>query len=425
MTKIFKGLGLVLMALVLVVGVGADSAGATLTFDATSVVSNGALTVNGAAAGAIVIGNTGQTSAITIGDTASSTVAEISIGGGNGIKTAINIGDGSGANGIAIGGAASNIVLTDAQWGVTGPGVATFVNALVTPHADTGLDVSSAGALSIGNTTATSVSICNDSPNCDSVLIATDSDGGTITIGNVANSAVSIFDDNWSVTTGGVATFASVNKLTITAPATSATLTIVDGGSLITAGAFAITLTSTATTNATLPAGTSTLYGTGADTITSAALLSSITNETGTGVAVFSTSPTLVTPVLGVATGTSFQGIIGNVTPAAGTFTTLAGTTSLAIGSGTAITKVEKATTAAIDLGALVAAGCSVATSNVIADAALGDTVKVSPLLDDAAWDTGSLTAFVESAGIIKITYCAPASGDPGSMTYNLALTKF
>ena len=48
----------------------------------------------------------------------------------------------------------------------------------------------------------------------------------------------------------------------------------------------------------------------------------SVTN-TGSGSNVLATSPTLVTPVLGVATGTSFQGIIGNVTPAAGNFTTL------------------------------------------------------------------------------------------------------
>jgi hypothetical protein len=50
-----------------------------------------------------------------------------------------------------------------------------------------------------------------------------------------------------------------------------------------------------------------------------------VTTSTGTGSVVLSTSPTLVTPVLGVATGTSFQGIIGNVTPAAGTFTTISG----------------------------------------------------------------------------------------------------
>ena len=48
----------------------------------------------------------------------------------------------------------------------------------------------------------------------------------------------------------------------------------------------------------------------------------SVTN-TGSGSNVLSTSPTLVTPTLGVATATSLQGIIGNVTPATGNFTTL------------------------------------------------------------------------------------------------------
>ena len=47
------------------------------------------------------------------------------------------------------------------------------------------------------------------------------------------------------------------------------------------------------------------------------------TTATGSGAPVRAVSPTLVTPVLGVATGTSFQGIVGNVTPAAGAFTTI------------------------------------------------------------------------------------------------------
>jgi len=46
-----------------------------------------------------------------------------------------------------------------------------------------------------------------------------------------------------------------------------------------------------------------TLYGTASGSITSAQLATSLTDETGTGSAVFGTSPTLVTPVLGNATG--------------------------------------------------------------------------------------------------------------------------
>jgi hypothetical protein len=68
-------------------------------------------------------------------------------------------------------------------------------------------------------------------------------------------------------------------------------------------------------------------FGTGVATFlgtpSSANLAAAVTGETGSGALVFATSPTLVTPVLGVATGTSFQGIIGNVTPAAGTFTSV------------------------------------------------------------------------------------------------------
>ncbi len=83
----------------------------------------------------------------------------------------------------------------------------------------------------------------------------------------------------------------------------SSTITL--GGNLITSGAFATTLTSTATTNATLPAGTNTLYSTKSASITSSQLLTSLSDPTGTGVAVFGTTPTLATPVInGLATGT-------------------------------------------------------------------------------------------------------------------------
>lgn len=48
-----------------------------------------------------------------------------------------------------------------------------------------------------------------------------------------------------------------------------------------------------------------TLYGTATGSITSAQLATSLTDETGTGSAVFATSPTLVTPNIGVATGST------------------------------------------------------------------------------------------------------------------------
>jgi len=58
---------------------------------------------------------------------------------------------------------------------------------------------------------------------------------------------------------------------------------------------------STAGSISSTPQGT--LYGTASGSITSSQLATSLTDETGTGSAVFGTSPTLVTPVLGNATG--------------------------------------------------------------------------------------------------------------------------
>jgi len=144
----------------------------------------------------------------------------------------------------------------------------------------------------------------------------------------------------------GVASATSVNKVAITAPATGSTLTIADGktltasntltftgtdassvafgaggtvlysgGSLGTpSGGVATNLTGTAsgltagnvTTNANLT-GHITSVGNAAvlGSFTSAQLLAALTDETGTGSAVFATSPTLVTPTLGAASATS------------------------------------------------------------------------------------------------------------------------
>lgn len=66
-----------------------------------------------------------------------------------------------------------------------------------------------------------------------------------------------------------------------------------------------MTLTGSGTNVYTFPSATSTLYGTASASITSAQLLASMSDETGTGALVFATSPTLVTPVInGLPTGT-------------------------------------------------------------------------------------------------------------------------
>lgn len=86
--------------------------------------------------------------------------------------------------------------------------------------------------------------------------------------------------------------------------------TITLGGNLTTSGAYATTLTATNTTNVTLPT-SGTLYGTASSSITSAQLIASLTNETGTGAAVFGTSPALTTPNLGTPSAATLTNATG------------------------------------------------------------------------------------------------------------------
>jgi hypothetical protein len=86
----------------------------------------------------------------------------------------------------------------------------------------------------------------------------------------------------------------------------SSTITL--GGNLTTSGAYTTTLTATANTSVTLPT-TGTLYGTASGSITSSQLATSISDETGTGVLVFGTSPTFTTSIDGGATFGAFASV--------------------------------------------------------------------------------------------------------------------
>jgi hypothetical protein len=74
-------------------------------------------------------------------------------------------------------------------------------------------------------------------------------------------------------------------------------------------------------------------------TPSSANLRTALTDETGTGSAVFATTPTLVTPVIGAATGTSLSlssfNAVSAAAPTIASATTIAPTTPIAFVSGT------------------------------------------------------------------------------------------
>lgn len=135
----------------------------------------------------------------------------------------------------------------------------------------------------------------------------------TILAADIPGSELSKTDDtNVTLTLGGSPTAALLAATSLTlgwtgvlSPTRGGTGIVNSAPSTITmTGGFPVEFTLTASTGVTLPT-SGTLYGTKANSITSAELLSSVTNETGTGVLVFNDTPTLVTPVLGVASGTS------------------------------------------------------------------------------------------------------------------------
>jgi hypothetical protein len=104
-------------------------------------------------------------------------------------------------------------------------------------------------------------------------------------------------------------TSTTINKVTITAPAASATLTIANGKTLTVSNT--LTFTGTDASSVAFGAGGTVAY-TGGNlsqfaATTSSQLAGVISDETGSGALVFATSPTLVTPTLGVATATSIN----------------------------------------------------------------------------------------------------------------------
>ena len=115
----------------------------------------------------------------------------------------------------------------------------------------------------------------------------------------------------------GAATATSINGLTISS--STGTLTIANGKTLTASNT--LTFTGTDTSSVAFGSGGTVAYTANKLSVfaatTSSELAGVISDETGTGVVVFSNTPTLVTPVLGAATATSITATSGNLTLAA------------------------------------------------------------------------------------------------------------
>jgi hypothetical protein len=158
-----------------------------------------------------------------------------------------------------------------------------------------------------------------------------------------------------------------------------------------------------------------TSFGTGIDTFlgtpSSANLRAALTDETGTGVAVFATSPTittptLVTPVLGVATGTSLS-TTGNQT------ITGTGKQGYATGSGGAVVQATNKAT-----------GVTLNTSNgqiTMNAASLAATSIVSFTLTNSVIEAGDIIVMNHISGGTLGAYAFNASTAAGSASINVS----
>ncbi len=186
-----------------------DAASNSTTLDIGGVTTDLGNTVNIAtnatSADFITIGNShaSSTLAMTGGDDWSmAATGVLTMSASAAATTAIIITDTDYTNAFSIG---DNVILgTTATINFDNFDVAT--TGAITVAAGTGLDTNGAGALTVGNTNATSVSVCNSAA-CDTLTLGTNADADTITIGE-ANDDVSITDANWSISAAGLITTA-------------------------------------------------------------------------------------------------------------------------------------------------------------------------------------------------------------------------
>jgi hypothetical protein len=217
----------------------------------------------------------------------------------------------------------------------TGTGALVFANTptLVTPNigAATGTSLVLSGDLTVNGTTTTinSTEITVDDKNLTlgAVTSPTDAgaDGGGITLKGATDKTFNWVDATDAWTSSEHINLASgkafyLNGTLETAATQTLTNKTIDGASN--------TLTVRIANDVSgLAAGVATFLA----TPSSANLISAVTDETGTGALVFANTPTLVTPVLGAATGTSLalpDALLGSSTATAGTSATTVDTFS-------------------------------------------------------------------------------------------------
>jgi hypothetical protein len=209
----------------------------------------------------------------------------------------------------------------------------------------------------------------------DAVSLSTSDITGTLPVANGGTGVTSstgtgnvVLSNSPTLVTPALGTPSALVGTNITGTASGLTAGNVTTNANLTGGVTSVGNAATVVTNANLTgAVTSVGNATSLGSFTSANLLAALTDETGTGSAVFATSPTLVTPALGTPSalvGTNITGTASGLT--AGNVTTNANLTGDVTSVGNATTLTNAPVIAKVLTGYVSGAGTVAATDSIL-----------------------------------------------------------
>lgn len=301
-----------------------------------------------------------------------------------------------------------------ATCGVTGSPLSQFAATTSAQLAGVISDETGTGLLVFG----TSPTLITPALGTPSALVLTNATGlpnaGLLNSSTTVNGQTCTLGSTCTVT--AVATSAPFSALTGSTNTTAA-MVVGTGASLSVSGSGTITATAVPLSGVT---GLGTGVGTFLGTPSSANLAAALTDETGTGAAVFSTSPTLVTPVLGVASATT----VTTTGATAGFYDFGQGSSSSAVAPCSAATSICVQAPTSVTAYLLVLPGAQPTTGNLSWNCTAANPSVCSWQGETVLRGTLTLTtATTDSATITGVTSSSNCTFSPTNSTAAAATT--